>query len=143
MTPQRLDECKKICACVPFIGPDAGVEETMRAMRELIQEVESSRAAIAKAAGVTVDEDPMLATATALKRVIDRAALARVTDQHSEAHHRVLDAMSRFGGGFVSHLAGAWRRADATNHARLHAAFGGYYREYANMVAEQKRGGGL
>ena len=40
MTPERIAECKKICACVPFVEPGAGVDETQRAMRELIAQVE-------------------------------------------------------------------------------------------------------
>ena len=37
LTPARLAECKKICACVPFIDGDGGVAETMAAMRDLIE----------------------------------------------------------------------------------------------------------
>lgn len=50
MTPERIAECKKICACVPFVEPGAGVDETQRAMRELIAQVEEDarfRAALA------------------------------------------------------------------------------------------------
>lgn len=40
MTPERLDECKTICACVPFINNGVGVAETQDAMRELVKHVE-------------------------------------------------------------------------------------------------------
>ncbi|MFN7022240.1 MAG: hypothetical protein ACK4WH_13060 [Phycisphaerales bacterium] len=40
LSRKRLDECKKICACVPFIDNGHGVSETMDAMRELIQHAE-------------------------------------------------------------------------------------------------------
>jgi hypothetical protein len=42
----------------------------------------------------------------------------------------VLDAMERYGGGFVSALAVAWRKADPQNQAKLRTAFDNYYREY-------------
>lgn len=47
----------------------------------------------------------------------------------------MLDAMERYGGGFVSALAAAWRRADSQNHARLLAAFPDYVRQYVEMAA--------
>jgi len=42
MTHERLKEIKKICVCVPFITPEAGVDETQAAMRELITHVEKT-----------------------------------------------------------------------------------------------------
>lgn len=47
---------------------------------------------------------------------------------------RTMDAMCRRGGGFVRHLAEAWRRADVANHARLMLAFGHIYHDYAAEV---------
>lgn len=47
----------------------------------------------------------------------------------------VLDAMERWGGGFVSALAVAWRRADYQNQKRLRQAFGHYWDTYEEMVA--------
>jgi hypothetical protein len=35
----------------------------------------------------------------------------------------VLDAIEQYGGGFVRHLAMAWRRADTTNAAKLQSVF--------------------
>lgn len=42
LTADRIAECKKICACVPFIDGDAGVSETMAAMRDLIEFAEAT-----------------------------------------------------------------------------------------------------
>lgn len=36
MTPERLTEIKKICACVPFIEYGAGVADTQQAFHDLI-----------------------------------------------------------------------------------------------------------
>lgn len=52
--------------------------------------------------------------------------------------HEVLDAMEEFGGGFVRHLAAAWRRADEDNFRRLKAAFPHYWDQYT-AVAQQQR----
>lgn len=38
ISEQRLAELKKICACIPFAESDAGLTETMDAMRELIEQ---------------------------------------------------------------------------------------------------------
>ena len=48
----------------------------------------------------------------------------------------VLDAMERYGGGFVKALAWAWRRADSENDARLHGAFGHYWAEYEKVAMQ-------
>lgn len=42
----------------------------------------------------------------------------------------VVDAMSKFGGGFVKALAECFRRADSRNFARLKATFADYWTEY-------------
>jgi hypothetical protein len=47
----------------------------------------------------------------------------------------VVDAMIRFGGGFVSALGKAWIRADADNERRLRAAFPEVWREYQQVAA--------
>lgn len=36
LTPERLAEIKKICACVPFIDNGVGVQETQQAFHDLI-----------------------------------------------------------------------------------------------------------
>jgi hypothetical protein len=45
-----------------------------------------------------------------------------------------LMAMERHGGGFASHLASAWLRADLANSARLEAVFGDLRRSFAVFV---------
>lgn len=59
----------------------------------------------------------------------------RVPDQGTAEHLDVLFAMEVRGGGFVSALAAAWRRADWTNHAALYREFGHYYRSYALQLS--------
>ena len=51
------------------------------------------------------------------------------------ADPRVLDFMRRRGGGFISHLAQAWLRADPINSAKLSVAFADKYREFAEQMA--------
>lgn len=46
----------------------------------------------------------------------------------------VFDAMEGYGGGFVRHLAQAWRRADPSNSAKLHEAFAEYYAQYESAA---------
>ncbi len=41
LSNERIAECRKICACIPFIDGDAGVPETMAAMRDLITAYET------------------------------------------------------------------------------------------------------
>ncbi len=76
--------------------------------------------------------DGMTAAERAMAQSEKRPAAQRdsLPDKHSTEHHETLDAMERFGGGFVQALAVAWRKADALNHAKLHRAFGHYYRQY-------------
>lgn len=50
----------------------------------------------------------------------------------------VLDAMIRYGGGFVSRLGEAWLRADDDNDRRLREAFPHYWEQY-EAVARQQR----
>ncbi len=47
---------------------------------------------------------------------------------------QVVDAMRRYGGGFVSHLAEAWARADLDNERRLRQAFPEIWKRYRNMA---------
>ena len=53
----------------------------------------------------------------------------------------VFDAMENFGGGFVRHLAMAWRRADPANSQTLHHVFGHYYRQYENQLIRHGKAG--
>lgn len=46
----------------------------------------------------------------------------------------VLDAMERYGGGFVRALAEAWRKADSTNEEKLQRAFPEYWQQYSAMA---------
>lgn len=62
----------------------------------------------------------------------------RHIDRNSTEHHEVLDAMERFGGGFVKALAIAWRKADPTNHAKLMSQFGDYWRQYKMQLDQQR-----
>lgn len=40
ITPERMTEIKRICACVPYIEAPHGVVETQTAIRQLIDEYE-------------------------------------------------------------------------------------------------------
>jgi len=51
----------------------------------------------------------------------------------------VFDAMEREGGGFVSHLGAAWRRADLINYRKLMNVFGDYYLEYFERATEARQ----
>ncbi len=48
ISPERMAEIKKVCACVPFIDNGNGVPETMQAMRELIEDHAAKDARIAE-----------------------------------------------------------------------------------------------
>lgn len=61
-----------------------------------------------------------------------------VDEQGSASHLAALDAMERYGGGFVRHLAAAWKRADGENHARLVDAFRHYLDQYCEMAARDQ-----
>lgn len=50
----------------------------------------------------------------------------------------VLHAMQAYGGGFAAALAEAWFRADAGNSAKLYAAFGDLYDNYACIVRDER-----
>lgn len=64
---------------------------------------------------------------------------SRTIDRNSEEHHEVLDAMERFGGGFIQALAIAWRKADPTNHAKLMSQFGDYWQQYKMQLDQQRK----
>jgi hypothetical protein len=51
----------------------------------------------------------------------------------------VFDAMVKYGGGFVSALGVAWRKADPENSDKLKAVFWAYFDSYKAMAIEQKR----
>lgn len=50
----------------------------------------------------------------------------------------VLQCMALAGGSFVANLALAWLHADSINNAKLFAAFGHYYREYEQALADEQ-----
>ena len=50
----------------------------------------------------------------------------------------VIDAMQRWGGGFVQSLAQAARRADSENLRRIKAAWPEYWRQYAELAQADK-----
>ncbi len=52
--------------------------------------------------------------------------------------YEIVQAMERFGGGFVRALAGAWYRADDENQARIRASFHELWAEYAEHVRMQR-----
>lgn len=46
----------------------------------------------------------------------------------------ILDTMERYGGGFVSALAAAWKKADSFNFQRLQETFYTYWMQYKDMT---------
>lgn len=109
LTPERLAECRKIMNCVPFVEPDAGAEETMKAMHDLIhahdkllirateaeetidvlaEEVRQSRIQIVRAEhpdGGTVADYYELNTAAKQSDDCNYAAARSQTDEHRGA----------------------------------------------------------
>lgn len=59
-------------------------------------------------------------------------------EQGSATHLAALDAMERYGGHFVKHLAAAWKYADQQNHTRLVLAFRDYLDQYTEMAAREQ-----
>ena len=53
--------------------------------------------------------------------------------------NEITEAMICYGGSFVSALGQLWRKADATNRAKLHAAFWEYWAEYRELVRLKAR----
>lgn len=51
----------------------------------------------------------------------------------------ITEAMIRYGGGFVSGLGRLYRQADASNQAKLVAAFPEYFAEYRDLAARGER----
>lgn len=51
----------------------------------------------------------------------------------------ILEAMQRYGGGFVKQLAVLYRHGDEENRRKLEALFQGYFAEY-DVIALQTRG---
>ena len=56
--------------------------------------------------------------------------------QRSDHDFRVMEAMQRYGGGFVAALAEAAFRADDGNLARIRAAFPELWAQYGNMQVD-------
>lgn len=55
---------------------------------------------------------------------------------------KIIDMMERYGGGFATNLARAWRLADSDNSARLAKAFPELWDQYRFMaLQEMKRQG--
>lgn len=50
----------------------------------------------------------------------------------------IIEAMEKFGGGFVKALAVAWSKADSQNSAKIEAAFPEYIEQYRQMAADRK-----
>lgn len=50
-----------------------------------------------------------------------------------------IEAMLKFGGNFVYHLAAAAARADAQNYSKLKAAFPDYWKQYEEMAKKDKK----
>lgn len=57
-------------------------------------------------------------------------------------HDGAILAMARYGGGFASALANAWMHADATNDARLCAAFPELLAQYGDIARVAQRQAG-
>jgi len=56
----------------------------------------------------------------------------------SATDKEILDAMQRFGGGFIIALARLFQRADPQNQAILKTAFGHYWAEYREIVERRR-----
>jgi len=50
----------------------------------------------------------------------------------------VIEAMRRYGGGFMQSLAEAANRADPSNLAKIKIAFSGYWAEYSDIARASK-----
>lgn len=50
--------------------------------------------------------------------------------------HKVVEAMIRYGGSFVHHLARLFERADGENRARIKTAWPEYWAEYTGIAAD-------
>ena len=57
-----------------------------------------------------------------------------MTDARQPDDYAIVEAMLRYGGGFVADLGALFRRADAENQAILKTAFAHYWREYAEIA---------
>lgn len=49
LSAERVAEIRKIAACVPFVTPEAGCEETMLAFRDLLREYSEALKLLAEA----------------------------------------------------------------------------------------------
>ena len=57
-----------------------------------------------------------------------------MTDARQPDDYAIVEAMLRYGGGFVADLGALYRRADAENQAILKTAFAHVWREYAEIA---------
>ena len=57
---------------------------------------------------------------------------------HEVRDDEIVDAMQRYGGGFVVALARLFARADPENQAILKTAFARYWTEYRDIVAKRR-----
>lgn len=64
--------------------------------------------------------------------------MTTTTDEITEDD--VLDAMEKYGGGFIKALAQAWRKADMSNAAILRSSFRKYFVQYkAHAMRDRKQ----
>lgn len=56
----------------------------------------------------------------------------------NDADLDVIDAMEKYGGSFVKSLAQAARQADHINLAKIKATWPEYWKQYSEMVKEEK-----
>ncbi len=61
------------------------------------------------------------------------------TDEYmqKEKDYKVVENMEKYGGSFIVALAGAFRRADYENFAKLKEAFPEYWEEYKNFETQK------
>jgi hypothetical protein len=58
-----------------------------------------------------------------------------MTNEYRCSNYEILEAMHRYGGGFVKQLAVLYRLADRDNQEKLASTFWHYFRQYDEMAA--------
>lgn len=66
--------------------------------------------------------------------IYDRYCSLNERGRMNESDMKTLEAMEKYGGSFVSHLATAARHADPVNLQKIKATFSEYWREYKEMA---------
>lgn len=56
----------------------------------------------------------------------------------TDSERETIEAMQKFGGGFVRRLGEAWIHADQENARKLRMAFPQYWDQYAQVAANEK-----